>query len=138
MDFVLRQNQMELFMANTSALALRIQDARAAAQLSIMEVSSLVAVKPETYKRWESGASEPRINKLTTLAGVLAVSPGWLLSGDEEHIAALNSDDRVALFRERIEQMAAIQRRMQVMLDELSCDLDDFTGTDGAGRDEEE
>jgi len=125
-------------MPNNHALAKRIQEARASAQLSIMEVSSLVAVKPETYKRWESGASKPRINKLTTLAGLLAVSPGWLLSGDEEHLSTLNANDQAALLRDRIEQMAAIQKRMQVMLDELSCDLDDFTGTDIVGKDEEE
>lgn len=112
----------------SESLADRIQQARATAQLSVMEVSRLMAVKPETYKHWESGSSEPRINKLTTLAGVLAVSPGWLLSGEDEQLSTLSNDQQVALFRSRIEQLNAMQTRVQVMLDELTCDLDDFTG----------
>lgn len=86
-----------------------------------------MAVKPETYKRWEAGGREPRVNKLTTLAGVLGVSPGWLLSGDEEHISMLSNDEKIASFRQRISQLSDVQSRIQVMLDELSCDLDDFT-----------
>lgn len=110
-----------------NTLAERIQHARTASQLSVMEVSRLIAVKPDTYKHWESGSSEPRINKLTTLAGVLAVSPGWLLTGDSEQLGVMTAEEQVAMFRTRIQQLTAIQSRVQVMLDELSCDLDDFT-----------
>lgn len=113
-------------MMSSETLAERIQQARSLAQLTEIEVSRLVAVKPETYKRWESGCSEPRINKLTTLAGVLGVSPGWLLSGEEAQRGQLSDDQQLALFRNRIEQLSALQARVQVMLDELSCDLDDF------------
>ncbi len=109
-----------------STLAGRIHQARELANLSVAEVSRLIAVKPDTYRHWESGVSEPRINKLTTLAGVLAVSPGWLLSGEDEHKNSPSESEQIALFRLRIEQMNAIQTRMQVMLDELSCDIDDF------------
>ena len=113
-----------------STLASRIQQARTTAQLTVMEVSRLIAVKPETYKRWESGSSEPRVNKLATLAGVLGVSPGWLLSSEEMPMGELSAAEQVVLFRQRIEQLTAVQTRMQVMLDELSCDLDDYSNTE--------
>ncbi len=113
-----------------NSLANRIVQARELANLSEEEVCRLVAVKPETYHHWESGASEPRINKLATLAGVLAVTPGWLLSGDDDHLNSVDDNEQIALFRLRIEQLSSLQTRVQVMLDELSCDLDDFTDTD--------
>lgn len=113
-----------------NSLANRIVQARELANLSEEEVCRLVGVKPETYHHWESGSSEPRINKLTTLAGVLAVTPGWLLSGDDDHLNSVDDNEQIALFRLRIEQLSSLQSRVQVMLDELSCDLDDFTGAD--------
>lgn len=121
-----------------NTLAERIQHARTESQLSVMEVSRLVAVKPETYQHWESGSSEPRINKLTTLAGVLAVSPGWLLTGDSDQLDVMTAEEQVAMFRTRIQQLTAIQSRVQVMLDELSCDLDDFTEAGSGFSTEEE
>jgi HTH-type transcriptional regulator, cell division transcriptional repressor len=112
----------------TGTLANRITTAREDANLSIADVSSLVAVKPETYIRWESGATQPRANKLVTLAGVLKVVPVWLLDGDENFLQDLSREEKIVLLSERIEQMKSIQNRMITMLDELTCDLDDVSG----------
>ena len=80
----------------TSTLANRISTARADANLSIAEVSSLIAVKPETYMKWESGKTQPRANKVVTLAGVLKVVPVWLLDGDNNFLQDFSREDKVA------------------------------------------
>jgi transcriptional regulator with XRE-family HTH domain len=80
----------------TSTLANRITTARADANLSIAEVSSLVAVKPETYMQWESGTTQPRANKVVTLAGVLKVVPAWLLDGDDNFLQNPGREQKTA------------------------------------------
>jgi len=80
----------------TSTLANRITTAREDANLSIAEVSSLIAVKPETYMKWESGTTQPRANKVVTLAGVLKVVPVWLLDGDNNFLQDPGREDEVA------------------------------------------
>lgn len=113
----------------TSTLAKRIATARAETNLSIAEVSNLIAVKPETYKKWESGAKEPRANKLMTLAGVLNVVPAWLLDGDNDFLqdASLSRDEKIAQLTQRIEQMKSMQGQMNTMLDGLMGDLGELS-----------
>ena len=59
----------------------RISMAREASGLSVSQVVKRLGVKSTTYKAWEADRSEPRANKLVALAGILNVSPPYLLSG---------------------------------------------------------
>ena len=59
----------------------RITRARDLASLTPEEAASHIGVTYETLAEWESDRSEPRANKIMTLAGVLGVSPAWLISG---------------------------------------------------------
>ena len=52
--------------------------------LSIAQLARRIGVKSETLGYWETDRDEPRANKLVTLAGVLNVSPTWLLCGRGE------------------------------------------------------
>ncbi len=62
----------------------RITSARDLAGLTLEEAASRVGVTAETLAEWESDRSEPRANKVMTLAGILGVSPAWLISGAGE------------------------------------------------------
>jgi transcriptional regulator with XRE-family HTH domain len=62
----------------------RITRARDLASLTLEEAASRIGVTDETLSEWESDRSEPRANKIMTLAGVLGVSPAWLISGAGE------------------------------------------------------
>ncbi len=57
----------------------RITRAREACGLSVDDLALRLGVRSETLTAWERGETEPRPNRLTTLAGVLNVTPGWLL-----------------------------------------------------------
>jgi HTH-type transcriptional regulator, cell division transcriptional repressor len=62
----------------------RIGRAREAAGLTAKETANQLGVKKETVSAWERDRSEPRTNRLYMLAGILGVSPIWLISGGGE------------------------------------------------------
>ncbi len=59
----------------------RICKARDASNLSTAQLARRLGIKTSTLQSWESDRSEPRSNKLVLLAGILNVSPTWLLVG---------------------------------------------------------
>ena len=108
-------------MANRSSdytLGERICKARDISGLSTAQLARRLGIKTSTLQSWESDRSEPRSNKLILLAGVLNVSPTWLLVGrgappvPEEGGAADLDSMRVALDR--------IQKQAQALADEIS------------------
>jgi transcriptional regulator with XRE-family HTH domain len=72
----------------------RISRARDAMNLTSSQLARRLGVKSETVAAWESDRSEPRANRLTMLAGVMGVSPTWLLNGvgDAPQDGRLNSE----------------------------------------------
>lgn len=59
----------------------RIWRARDAANLSIRDLADQLGVRTETIAAWERDRAEPRTNRLFMLAGVLGVTPVWLIAG---------------------------------------------------------
>lgn len=72
------------FDAETTTFGDRVTGAREAAGLSQPELAKRLGVKVKTIRAWEQDQSEPRANKLGTLAGILGVSMMWLLAGRGE------------------------------------------------------
>ena len=62
-------------------LAKRIVEAREAIGLSTAQLAHRLGVRTATLASWEQGKAEPRTNRLIMLAGLLSVSPTWLLCG---------------------------------------------------------
>ena len=62
-------------------LAERIIKAREAAGFNTAELAHRLGVRTSTLASWEAGKAEPRTNRLMMLAGLLSVSPTWLLCG---------------------------------------------------------
>jgi transcriptional regulator with XRE-family HTH domain len=59
----------------------RVFQARDATGMTVSQVINRLGVRKATYLAWEADRSEPRANKLVALAGILNVSPTYLLSG---------------------------------------------------------
>ena len=72
----------------------RISMAREASELSVSQVVKRLGVKSTTYAAWEADRSEPRANKLVALAGILNVSPPYLLSGLGEQPSKIGPPER--------------------------------------------
>jgi len=59
----------------------RINRAREALDLTTAQMARRVGVTTATATSWETNSSQPRANRMTMLAGVLNVSPTWLIFG---------------------------------------------------------
>ena len=58
----------------------RIYASRQNAGMSLHMAANLLGVRSSTLKSWENDRSEPRVNKLVALAGLLGVSPTHFLA----------------------------------------------------------
>ena len=56
-----------------STMGSRLEQARIAQGFSVRQLATRIGVKPATVDNWERDRSEPRANKLLTLAGMLNV-----------------------------------------------------------------
>ena len=85
-----------IFQSNEADTTLggRISMAREASELSVSQVVKRLGVKSTTYAAWEADRSEPRANKLVALAGILNVSPPYLLSGLGEQPSKIGLPER--------------------------------------------
>lgn len=58
----------------------RISSSRQNAGMSLHMAASLLGVRPATLKSWENDRSQPRINKLVALSGIVGVSPTFFIA----------------------------------------------------------
>lgn len=100
-----------------TSLGQRLRSARKAAGFSVEQAAARLGVLKSTWQAWEADRKEPRANRLTMTAGVLGVSPSWLLSGlGDGPWERRVSDDPAALLRDlrqAAREMAALNRKMR-------------------------
>ena len=84
----------------------RISMARETSGLSVDQVVKRLGVRATTYEAWEADRSEPRANKLVALAGILNISPPYLLSGLGKQPSKLGLPERqIRQLTAQIEQL---------------------------------
>ena len=93
--------------------------------MSVVEAAGRLGVMVESGEAWERDRDVPRANRVSMIAGLLGVSPSWLLSGQgagtleaeaakrEELLQAVKeASDEVAALNKRIDDIAAsLERR---------------------------
>lgn len=95
------------FGPETSTFGDRLAGAREAAGMTRAQLARRVGVKESTLAKWEEDLAEPRANRLQTLAGVLGVSLGWLITAEGEGLDGpvgempLSDDLKALLFEMR-------------------------------------
>ena len=107
----------------TSTFGDRLAAARDAAGMTPEQLARRVGVKLKTLTSWENDLSEPRANRIQTLAGMLNVSVMWLLNGEGDGIDPpgdgpdLPADifDILAEMREVRNQMRSANERLGVL-----------------------
>ena len=80
----------------------RIWRARDAAHLSTKDLADQLGVRAETVSAWERDRAEPRTNRLFLLAGVLGVTPAWLIAGLGKAPDSDTCDDERDSLREQL------------------------------------
>lgn len=83
----------------------RITRARNAIDLSTAQLARRLGIRTGTLTQWESDRSEPRANRLMMMAGLLNVSPTWLLTGQGEAPSETMEDTNVRLLRAEITRL---------------------------------
>jgi transcriptional regulator with XRE-family HTH domain len=102
----------------------RIVNAREAQDLSTSQLARRMGIKADTLNDWETDRAEPQSNRLRTLAGILDVSPAWLMTGagkdpfDSLTAAEMTQiRDSVHSMREQVltlaEELEQLQRRLE-------------------------
>lgn len=102
----------------------RLSRAREACGMTTAQLARRLGIKTATLQSWESDRSEPRANRLATIAGVLNVSLSWLIFGVGE---APNDDihsDVVSLVRGHLEQMKILRDKTSAIIDRLETELE--------------
>ena len=100
-------------------LGRRIAAQRQRLGLSQAELAQRVGVTRETMASWESGQSEPRSNRLMTLAGVLEASVGWLLEGHGDCAPSPAGYTDVEHLRTQVTAAKDLADNLSTMLDSL-------------------
>ena len=98
----------------------RVFQAREAAGLTVSQVINRLGVRKATYLAWEADRSEPRANKLVALAGILNVSPTYLLSGlGRAKVQPLKHQQIIDELRIEIEQLELTLKAANKMLSRI-------------------
>ncbi|MDA7426353.1 helix-turn-helix domain-containing protein [Thalassococcus lentus] len=66
----------------------RLAAGREAAGMTQQELAKRLGIKLKTLQSWENDLSEPRANRLSTMAGLVNVSITWLINGEGEGLSA--------------------------------------------------
>jgi len=95
----------------------RIITAREAQELTTSQLARRLGVTSTTMRSWETDRSEPRSNRLINLAGVLNVSPSWLLTGYGERPSNSLSETEIQHLQSSVQR---IREQAAQIIDELN------------------
>ena len=99
----------------------RLYSSRQNAGMSLNLAARLLGVKASTLKSWENDRSEPRVNKLVGLAGLLGVSPTHFLAeeghdGEDGSVVKGRRDKLVKALSEEISHALKQQKQLNQRL----------------------
>lgn len=115
----------------------RLLRARMASGMSAIELAKGVAVKRTTIEAWEADRSEPRSNKIPTLAGMLGVSATWLLYGVGASPQTETISDEVQVLKGQLQRLRELNEQTGIAIETISDALDNISFRQAEGVDEE-
>ena len=102
----------------------RISFAREATKLTMDQAARRLGVQTASWNAWECDRAEPRSDRLTMMAGILGVSPSWLLSGiGSGPLEPKGGEDDAALLRE-LQRVSADARASQKRVQEIIASVE--------------
>lgn len=107
-----------------STLGGRIDSARTAQGLTSAQLASRLGVLSKTIRNWQTDRSEPRANKLVTLAGVLNVSVMWLMTGAEMELGKdVENPHETANLSSKMERLLSLHQQASVIILEIQGEV---------------
>ena len=101
-------------------LGSRITRSRESNGMTSADVARKLGVKKTTYEAWEADRSEPRAHHIVRLAGMLGVSPAWMLGGVGDAPSEDTIDDEIML----VQQQIANLKEMRAQTDQAILSLE--------------
>jgi len=104
----------------------RIEQSRLAQGLSTRQLATRLGVKTVTVENWERDRSEPRPNKLMTLAGLLNAPVLWLLQGEDERPSVkykARPFDETTSISQKLDRATAMQQELAALLLEATAEI---------------
>lgn len=104
----------------------RLSRARDALGLSTAQLARRLGVQTATIQAWETDRSQPRANRLSMLAGVLNISPSWLLYGVGTAPAEDTRSEMVRSLENQLERLKRLQEETTEIIGQIEIDLQRF------------
>lgn len=101
----------------------RLSRARDALGLSTAQLARRLGVQTATISAWETDRSQPRANRLSMLAGVLNVSPSWLLYGVGTSPAEDARPEAVRSLEAQLERLKRLHEETSEVIGQIEADL---------------
>ncbi len=118
---------------DSDTLGGRLSRAREAAGIDPGDFSKMLGVRKQTLMAWESDRAEPRANKLFAMAGLVGVSPSWLLYGMGEAPRETGVSAQLRQARAEFEKVRLLRQRADTAMDQMQAKLMRIMGTPAEG-----
>ncbi len=109
--------------ADGDTLGGRIWRARDALDLSLGELAARMGLPEETVGDWERDHAEPRTQALFMLAGVLGVSPSWLIAGIGEAPSETGPEALGHPLFDRLQEIRRLHAQTGEAIDALEAEI---------------
>ncbi|MDH4442769.1 MAG: helix-turn-helix transcriptional regulator [Rhizobium sp.] len=116
----------------------RLSTARDSAGLSLADVANRVGVRKDSLLSWEADRAEPRPSKLIDLAGILGVSPMWLMTGLGAGPIEESGDLPLEALRMQLQRLTDAHRESGRLIADIARQIDRYeanTAGEGGRRD---
>lgn len=104
----------------------RLSTARDNAGIEMNALANHLGVKRETMQAWESDRSAPRPSRLVNLAGILGVSPMWLMTGNGQGPSEGGDMLPLEALRNQIVKLSDIHQESGRLLSELTRQVERY------------
>jgi len=123
-EIVLNHPYMTHDTTDDDTLGGRISRARESMDLTTAQLARRLGVKTETVQAWENDRSEPRSNRFIMLAGLLGVTPTWLLTGTGDTRAGPAMHSEVRVLRTHLAKLRRSHVSVGKLIDSLEKEAD--------------
>ena len=101
----------------------RITLARGKHNLTQQQLSRRLGVMVKTVHNWEADRSAPRGNKIVMLSGVLGVSLGWLVTGENSDVENPETFEETKSLQANLDQLLALHEQSSALIFEIQSDI---------------
>jgi transcriptional regulator with XRE-family HTH domain len=110
--------------ADVDTLGNRIKRARIASGQEVSHIAKTLGVRKSSVEGWENDKAAPRTHHLLRIAGMVGVSPSWLLGGVGEAPDLDGISDEIQLIRKQLVQIKAMRDQTTEAIENIEVALD--------------